>query len=51
MKKKCSDWQRILRVMEFYHKRGQNRENLNEVYRKINLIRLQKSNKNITFEP
>jgi len=28
--------------MEFYHKRGVNKERVNEVYRKINLIRLEK---------
>jgi len=42
MKKKYSNWQRILRIMEFYHKRGVNKEIVNEVYRKINLIRLEK---------
>jgi len=42
MGKKLSHWQRILRIMEFYHKRGVNSERVNEVYRKINLIRLTK---------
>jgi hypothetical protein len=28
-------YQRIKRVMQFYYKRGQNRENVNEVYRNI----------------
>ena len=42
MKRKYSHWQRVLRVMEFYHKRGVNKELVNEVYRKINLIRLAK---------
>lgn len=42
MKKKYSDWQRILRVMNFNYKRGLNSERVNELYRKINLIRLEK---------
>lgn len=42
MKRKYSQWQRILRIMEFNHKRGLNSERVNEVYRKINLIRLTK---------
>jgi hypothetical protein len=42
MKKKYSDWQRILRVMEFYRKRGICKESVVDVYRKINLIRLAK---------
>ncbi len=42
MKKKYSDWQRILRVMNFNYKRGLNSERVNEIYRKINLIRLEK---------
>ena len=42
MKKRYSPYQRVLRVMEFYHKRGLNSERVNEVYRKINLIRLAK---------
>lgn len=50
MRKKLSQWQRILRIMEFYRKRGQNRENLNEVYRKINLIRFKELHKNTIFE-
>jgi hypothetical protein len=28
-------YQRIKRVMQFYYNRGQNRENVNEVYRTI----------------
>jgi hypothetical protein len=28
-------FQRIKRILQFYYKRGQNRENVNEVYRKI----------------
>jgi hypothetical protein len=28
-------YQRIKRVLQFYYKRGQNRENVKEVYRKI----------------
>lgn len=35
MKVKQSPLQRIQRVMKFYYSRGQNRENVNEVYRKI----------------
>lgn len=42
MKKKYSDWQRITRIMNFLQKRGLNSERVNLVYRKINLIRLQK---------
>jgi hypothetical protein len=30
-----SDLQRVLRVMKFYASRGQNRENVNTVYKKI----------------
>jgi hypothetical protein len=30
-----TSYQRIKRVMQFYYNRGQNRENANEVYRKI----------------
>jgi hypothetical protein len=30
-----TQYQRIKRVMNFYYSRGQNRENLNELYRKI----------------
>jgi len=30
-----TQYQRIKRVLQFYYKRGQNRENVNEVYRKI----------------
>jgi len=32
---KQSPLQRINRIMNFYYHRGQNRENVNEVYRKI----------------
>lgn len=39
---KQSNWQRILRVMNFNYKRGINSERVNKVYRKINLIRLEK---------
>jgi hypothetical protein len=42
MKKKFTNWQRILRVMNFNYKRGLNSERVNEIYRKINLIRLEK---------
>lgn len=42
MKRKYSHYQRILRIMVFYEKRGVNKERVNEVYRKINLIRLAK---------
>jgi hypothetical protein len=42
MKKKFTNWQRILRIMNFNHKRGINSERVNEIYRKINLIRLEK---------
>jgi len=30
-----SNYQRILRVINFYYHRGQNRESVNNVYRKI----------------
>lgn len=49
MKKKLSQWQRILRIMVFYEKRGINKERVNDVYRKINLTRLEKLHKNNTF--
>lgn len=39
MKKQLSPKQRINRIMDFYHKRGQNRELANEVYRKIIAIK------------
>ena len=42
MKKKYSPYQRVLRVMEFYRKRGICKESVVDVYRKINLIRLAK---------
>ena len=42
MRKKYSEWQRILRIMDFYYKRGVNKERVNSVYRKINLKRLGK---------
>jgi len=32
---KQSDYQRIKRIMKFYYDRGQNRENVNEVYKKV----------------
>jgi hypothetical protein len=32
---KQSPLQRIQRIMKFYYSRGQNRENVNEIYRKI----------------
>lgn len=35
MKSKESALKRINRVLKFYHERGQNRELVNEVYRKI----------------
>ncbi len=35
MKKKYSDWQRILRVMNFNYKRGICKESVVDVYRKI----------------
>ena len=35
MTAKQSNLQRINRVMKFYYLRGQNREKVNEVYRKI----------------
>ena len=35
MKSKQSPLARINRVMKFYHNRGQNRESVNNVYRKI----------------
>ncbi len=42
MKRKYSQWQRILRIMEFNYKRGICKESVVNVYRKINLIRLAK---------
>ena len=30
-----TQYQRIKRILQFYYKRGQNRENVNEVYRNI----------------
>ena len=42
MKRKYSQWQRILRIMDFNYKRGLNSERVNDVYRKINSIRLAK---------
>ena len=35
MKSKQSPIQRINRIMKFYYLRGQNRENVNSVYRNI----------------
>jgi len=35
MKSKQSPLARINRVMKFYHERGQNREYINNIYRKI----------------
>ena len=35
MKSKQSPIQRINRIMKFYRERGQNRENVNNVYRNI----------------
>jgi predicted transcriptional regulator len=35
MKKKTSNWQRINRIMDFLWKRGDNKESVNDVYRKI----------------
>ena len=35
MKSKQSPLARIKRVMKFYYDRGQNRENVNNLYRKI----------------
>lgn len=42
MKRKYSPYQRVLRIMDFNYKRGLNSERVNDVYRKINLIRLAK---------
>lgn len=39
MKSKESALKRINRVMKFYIERGQNRESVNEVYRKILKLR------------
>jgi hypothetical protein len=38
---KQSNYQRIKRIMNFYHSRGQNREKVNEIYRKIIKEKLQ----------
>jgi len=35
MKNKQSNWQRINRVMDFLWKRGDNKESVNDVYRKV----------------
>lgn len=35
MKPKQSELQRILRVINFYYKRGCNKESVNDIYRKI----------------
>lgn len=35
MKPKQSELQRILRVINFYYKRGCNKESVNSIYRKI----------------
>lgn len=39
MKKQLSPKQRINRIMDFYHKRGVNKERVNNVYRKIIAIK------------
>lgn len=39
MKKQLIPKQRINRIMEFYHKRGVNKERVNNVYRKIIAIK------------
>ena len=49
MKKKFTNWQRILRIMNFNHKRGLNSERVNEIYRKINLIRLENDTNSSLF--
>jgi len=41
---KQSTIQRINRIMKFYYQRGQNRENVNEVFRKIIKQKLKGSN-------
>jgi hypothetical protein len=41
---KQSALQRINRIMKFYYSRGQNRENVNEVFRKIIKQKLEGSN-------
>jgi len=41
---KQSPLQRINRIMKFYYSRGQNRENVNEVFRKSIKQKLQGSN-------
>jgi hypothetical protein len=38
---KQSNYQRIKRIMNFYYQRGQNREKVNEIYRKIIKDKLQ----------
>jgi hypothetical protein len=38
---KQSNYQRIKRIMNFYYQRGQNREKVNEIYRKIIKEKLQ----------
>lgn len=35
MKPKQSELQRILRVINFYYKRGCNKESVNDIYKKI----------------
>ena len=42
MKSNQSPLQRINRIMKFYYLRGQNRENVNEVFRKIIKLKLNK---------
>lgn len=44
MKSNQSPLQRINRIMKFYYSRGQNREIVNEVFRKIIKQKLQGSN-------
>jgi hypothetical protein len=44
MKNKQTPLQRINRIMKFYYSRGQNRENVNEVYRNIIKQKLEGSN-------
>lgn len=44
MKSKQSPLQRINRIMKFYYQRGQCRENVNEVFRKIIKQKLEGSN-------
>ncbi len=40
MKSKQTPLQRINRIMKFYYLRGQNRENVNKVYRNILKLRV-----------